>query len=173
MSLSKFSFNFRSSGTAKMAESRSASLIERLHHVDVEPALDQPLLGGDGRDHLAAHTALVKRCHALLAVEQQLFRFRLRSNWCALDGAISEDNPRVDLRLERHQCAHRESPRHRGDEAHDAFFFPDPTALEVRQLQFAVFARFEQRLEQHRVGIEGRFRHFSASYLLFLKVLLA
>lgn len=50
-------------------------------------------------------------------------------------------------RVERHQSPNREGSRNGSDQAFDAIFVPNPTALEILQLNDAAMAVFKKLIE--------------------------
>src|SRR5690606_13988855 len=74
----------------------------------------------------------------------------------ALDWSACEGISRTRLHLERHQGADRKRLRDRGDQPLDPFLVPNPTALEIRQLNLAVPTLTEKLLQADRVGLECR-----------------
>lgn len=128
--------------------------VNRLGNVEIEPALHALLLRSDGFHDLTAQRHLIERGHALLTIEQQRLRCRLAGfRRSALDGAGLEiDRP---AGVQRHERAHGERARNRGDQALDPIFVPDPTPLKIRQLDDAPMALIKQPVKVNRISLEG------------------
>ena len=128
--------------------------IERLLHVKVVPAANRLVLLVTRVDHATAQQCLVERSQALLAVENQPIRGDLTQPLVR-----SRERPRLEPHVlaagfEEHHCANRERHRHAREQALDAFVVPHPTALEVGQLELAVFRLREQVMQRRLRALE-------------------
>lgn len=96
----------------------------------------------------------VQRCHALLAVEEEERRFYLSVEFDAFDRSRQELDLGVSC-LQRHHRTNRIVQRDRCEQAGDVLVVPDPTSLEIGQLESPRIGPVEHLVERIGGAVES------------------